>query len=417
MSLLTLFKNRNFSLFFAGQAVSRLGDSIYLLALVWMAHVLANSTFLMSVVLAAGVIPRIIIAPVMGVLVERWPKKATMIVSDALRGVFVVGLTIMAYEGYATAWLLIVMSFILATISTAATPAYVVLQKVIAPKDMLLAANSVNQTVLNITQIAGPAIAGLLIGLGGLSISFAIDAVTFGVSVLSLLFVSAVEPTRTRTPLTTSSVLGDIVSGMKIFMSFPMVKALTPFILIYTFSVVAVENLLIIQFIANTLHVAKPTEAVGAINASMAGGELIGSLLVAFVAAKLSREKLMLFNIIIASLCIFGVGFSHSVSVICGLFFVGGLCVSMVNLAFFTSIQEAVPNEALGRVWAILGAVFNAVIPISQLLFGGIAGVVPLGALISALGVIGVLAGASAFLHPAVRKRSVLNNAAGSQAS
>jgi MFS transporter, DHA3 family, macrolide efflux protein len=404
LSLLTLFKNRNFSIFFAGQSISRLGDSIYTLALVWMAHVLSNSTFLMSAVLAAGVIPRIVIQPVTGVLVERWSKKVTMMTADVLRGLLVTVLAIMAYTHFATAWMLIVLSFVLTTLSTLASPAYIVLQKVIVPQDMLLKANSVNQTVVNITQIAGPAVAGLLIGFGGLGISFAADAVSFGIAALSLLFVSVAEPKRTNTPLTPASIFGDIVGGMKIFLSFPMVKALTPFMLLYSFAVVAVENLLIVQFIANTLHVANATTAVGSVNASMAVGELVGSLLVALVATKMSREKLFLFNMIISAISVIGIGFAHSVLVIGILYFIGGVCMSMVNLAFFTAIQEAIPSEALGRVWAVLSAVFYGVIPVSQLLFGGIATWVPVGTLISALGLLGALAGASAFLHPAIRR-------------
>jgi DHA3 family macrolide efflux protein-like MFS transporter len=417
LSLLALFRNKNFSFFFFGQSISRLGDSIYTLALVWMAHELANSTLLMSTVLAAAIVPRIFIAPVMGVLVERWSKKAAMIVSDLVRGTLLIVLTGMAFTHTATAWALIAVSFILSTMSTVATPAYMVLQKVIVPKELLMKANSINQTVLNLTQIVGPAIAGVLIWLFGLGILFFIDAVSFFVSVATMWFVFADEPARSKTPLTMASVLGEMMSGVKIFWSFPMVRALTPSMIMYTFAVVAVENLLIVQFIANTLRVPHPTATIGVISTSMAIGELTGSLLVSYATSRWSKEKLLVFNMVVASICVCGVGFSTSVPLICILFFIAGLCASITNITFFTGIQEAVPSEALGRVWAILSAVFNAVIPISQLLFGGIAAFVPIGLLISLLGAFGALAGASAFLNPFFRKIHVQAEASNTQVS
>lgn len=77
--------------------------------------------------------------------------------------------------------------------------------------------------------------------------------------------------------------------------------------------------------------------------------------------------------------------------------------MSIVNISFFTGIQEQIPIDALGRVWALLGAVFDGATPLSQVVFGELAAVVPLGSLISIMGGMAALAGLGAFFHPAVR--------------
>ncbi len=400
-----IFKNRNFAIYFTGQFISRIGNSVNLLALMWLAHILSNSasnsTFQMSLVLAASVVPRVLIAPVVGVLVDRWPKRKALIITDISRFVLVTVLAVLAVTKTATIPALIAFSALMSVFSAVTMSAFRVVQKHIVEEGQLLQANSLFQTSLNVSQIIGPAIAGALIGLTGVGTAFAIDAATYAVSVITLSLVSVREPERVRKPLTGLSILHDIKTGAVVALSFPNLRVLLPFMLLYNFLITAVDNLLIIQYVANVLH--QGAAAVGLINSSLAIGSLVGSLLLSLVVAKWGRNRLLVVNIVISSLCIAATGITPFVSLICVYYFIGGFCMSIVNVVFWTSIQEAVPSQHLGAVFGMLGSVFESVAPLSQLVFGGVALLFPVGGLMSVLGLLAALAGTGFLLSPAIR--------------
>ncbi|SFU87077.1 MFS transporter [Alicyclobacillus macrosporangiidus] len=398
-----VFRNRDFSVFFAGQAISRLGDSMFTIAIVWLMHELTNSSLWMSVALAAGFVPHVVIAPVSGVLVNRWPKRRVVIRTDVLRFLLLAALTAATAAHHTAPWMLVVANLLLATASTFATPAYIVVQKRIVHDHHLMQANSVNQTALNITQIIGYAAGGTLIGLLGAAAAFAIDAVSFLCAVAAMLLIRVSEPAVERKPLTGMNLLRDIAQGVRIAARFPLVRLLTPVILSYTFFVIAVENLLLVQYIANTLH--RGSAAVGAVNATMAVGELVGSLLVTSVTRRIAVQRLLIINMLVTSVCVGLTGIAPGVAVICALFGISGFCMSMVNITFFTSIQQVIPSESLAAVWGMVAAVFNAVVPVGQLVFGAIGLAVAPGRLIVILGLCAALCAAAPVWSPALRRQ------------
>ncbi|KPV45565.1 MFS transporter [Alicyclobacillus ferrooxydans] len=406
----SVFGNRNFLLFFGGQLISRLGDGIYTLGLVWMMHVLTNSTLLMSLTLAASFLPRVVLGPMAGVLADRWRKRRILIVTDAVRFLLLMALTYLTFSHHVTAWILIVFSFILAAASTLFTPAYTVLQKRIVAEDQLMQANSLQQVSINISQIAGPALAGIFVGTVGIGAAFAIDAGTFIVSLLGLTFVQVSEPVRVHERLSIRALFQEMGGGVAVLKGVPTVRALTPFMLVFNFMLAALENLLLVQFLSNTLG--QGPLIIGLVTAAGAVGELLSGTVLVFVQTKWTSTRGLVVNMVITALCITAVGFSPYAWMVGVLMFITGFCMSIVNISFFTGIQQQIPIDALGRVWALLGALFDGATPLSQVVFGELAAIVPLGPLISIMGGMATLAGLGAFLHPAVRSAKSPSEAA-----
>lgn len=405
MRSVSVLRNRNFLLFFGGQLVSRLGDAIYSLGLVWLMHVLTNSTLYMSFTLAAGIIPRIIFGPVAGVFVDRWPKRVTLIGTDVVRLFLVSGLAALTFTHHVSALLLIIFSFVLATMSTLFAPSYYVLQKHIVAEDNLTQAYSWQTVSTNIAQIGGPALAGLIIGSFGLGTGFAIDAATFLVSLTAFLLVRVNEPPIVRQKLSVEGVFADMGGGIAALKKVPAVRALTPFMLGYNFLLAALENLLLVQFLANVLH--KGAFTIGIVMACAAVGELVSSTTLALLRTKWTSSRGLVLNMIISAVSLSSIGFMRVAWAVGLLMFIAGFCMSIVNISFFTGIQEAIPTDVLGRVWALLGALFDSSTPLAQVIFGSVAVIFPLGNIISTLGAVAALAGVGAFLHPAIRRLSV----------
>lgn len=397
----SILRSRNFLLFLSGQFISRLGDSMNTLALVWMMHVLTNSAFMISLLLIATMLPGIFIQPVTGALVDRWRKRRTMMLTDIGRGVLVLGLAVLTMSDHASPWMLIAMAFVLSTLTTMFSPAFTVMQKEMVQNESLLQARSFQQISTNISQIAGPALAGIIVGFAGLSVAFYANASTFAVSFLSLLLIRHTEAAPEKQKLSVQALFHDISDGARVLRANRQLRLLTPFMLAYSFAIAGLENLLLVQFVANTLH--GGAFEVGIMNGCLAAGELVSSLMLTVSKRNWNTARNLFINIVITSLSIGMMGFFHHYWTTGAAMFVAGFCMTIVNLSFFTGIQQTVPTDSLGRVWALLGAVFQGIVPPSQLVYGALAVFLPAGQLISVSGFVGAAIGLVALLNPTLR--------------
>lgn len=403
-----LLRERNFSLLFAGQTLAAFGNNIYTLALLWMVQMEtlhdAHSALLLGLVMMATFLPRVLFAPIAGALSDRWPKRVLMLFTDITRGGLLILLTVLTVLHNTGPWELIGFNFVLSSLGTAFNPAAVVLTKELASDERLLKARSILNVGQKSMEIAGPAVSGLLIGLFGSGPVFAINAATFLFSALTLTLMRVKEPARRKSSLAPKALFDDVRDGVSVYLSSPYARNLTPFVLMYNFPVVAIE-FLIVNFVAKTLHDTSNHGAfvVGVFNTALALGELSGSFTIPYFSRRLTKERLPILAMSISSLCLVAVGFMRSPAVIAGLFFIAGFCMIVSSTVFFTAVQLAVPHEAVGRIYALLGAVFDAATPVSQLVFGALAALMPVSLLISGTAALAFAGTSSAWLNPLVQ--------------
>jgi len=391
---------------------SLLGTDIFTLTMLWEVHILtrgqANSTFLMSLVLVVTAIPKIFLKPIAGVYVDRWRKRRTLMLSDLLSGVLMTIVTFLAVAKALNTVELVVLSFLLSSVTTVWSPSLLIYRKQIIGKDQLLKANSLINTIRQVLTMVGPAVGGVLVGTVGVVPAFAFNTLSFFVSLLCLALIRHQEQIPVPNVMAGQSFLTEMKAGYQTFMSLPYTRTVTPFIVSYNFAVGAFEVLLI-QFVSNSLHYGTHRGAtiVGLLNTAMAIGELLGGLALPFLPSRWPKEWLFAFNMTFSSFTLFIIGLSKAIPLLSALMFIAGFSISMVGISFITSIQEAVPDESLGRVYSILGAMMDGAMPLSQLVFSAVATVLPVSGVISGIGALGVLTSSSSFLTPAIRNASV----------
>ncbi len=78
-SLTRALRHRNYRLFFGGQGTSLVGTWITRIAVSWLVYRLTGSELLLGIVGFAGQIPALVLAPIAGVLVDRWDKHRIMV--------------------------------------------------------------------------------------------------------------------------------------------------------------------------------------------------------------------------------------------------------------------------------------------------------------------------------------------------
>ena len=101
MNLLKSLQHRPFALLWSGQTTSRLGDSLYRIAMAWWVLEKTGSAEAMGAVLIFSSVPMLIFLLIGGVVTDRLPRLRVMVTSDILSGSIVAIIALMAFTGVA----------------------------------------------------------------------------------------------------------------------------------------------------------------------------------------------------------------------------------------------------------------------------------------------------------------------------
>ena len=197
-----LHRNRDFLLLWSGQVVSALGSAVSSVAFPLLVLALTGSPARAGLVGFAGTLPFLLFQLPAGGLVDRWDRKRTMIVCDALRAVALGSIAVAYAAGVLTIVQVAVVAFAEGTLFVLFTLAErTALPQVVEP-EQLPAALAQNEARTRGATLAGNPLGGILFGLGH-AVPFAADAVSYLVSVVSLFFVRSdfqEERSRSTTP-------------------------------------------------------------------------------------------------------------------------------------------------------------------------------------------------------------------------
>ena len=179
-------QEREFRLFFTGQLVSLLGSAVTPFALAWAVLDLTGSARDLGFVIAANTAPLVIFLLVGGVFADRLPRRGVMLTADVARMAVQAATAALLLSHSARIWELIVLQALAGTGTAFFNPASTGLTPMTVSAGRLQEANALRGMSMGLTQFAGPALAGILIVTVGPGYALAIDAASFGVSVLYL---------------------------------------------------------------------------------------------------------------------------------------------------------------------------------------------------------------------------------------
>lgn len=347
---------RNFGLVWSGQLISQVGDGVSRLALLWFVYAVTGSPLKTSVIGLLQTIPPIVLGPVIGVYVDRMPKKVLLIVSDLLRAVLI-GLIpcLIPVESFTVSVLYVLV--LLHAIATAVFgPALTAAVPAIVPKTQFTAANALLQGTTSLGIIFGPALSGLGIAAYGSQEVLCLNAVTYMVSAVCLMMVRFDDPASKRSSTESpTTMLQDLLEGLRYTVaSQPVVLLLTGTAALYTFGTSALTALF--PVFARKMLGLGPVE-VGYLWSALGGGLLLTSIGLLWVTDWTVKDRSRLI-----------VGTSIlSATALCALIWTGdpyqaGLLMGAIGVGMgaFTPIawgiiQEIVPGRMIGRVLGLYG--------------------------------------------------------------
>jgi len=178
------------------QLASRSGDFIVIAALPFAVFSIGGSATQVGIAFGAGALFEVLIVLFGGVIGDRFQRRAVMIVADLLRFASQAVLAVLLILGVAEFWQLLVVQTIQGAGAALFNPAMSGLVPEVVPKRWLQEANALLITAFAAGTMLGPALAGLLIVVGGVGWAFALDAATFALSALLLTHIRVSVPSK-----------------------------------------------------------------------------------------------------------------------------------------------------------------------------------------------------------------------------
>ncbi len=198
--MLRVLRHRDFGLLWLGQAVSLVGDGIYLVAIAWLVLDISNEPTALGLVGLAWTLPMVASLLISGVLSDRFERRRLMITADLLRLAAIGTIAALALAETAQLWQVIALVVVYGIGQALFQPAFSAIVPDVVPRDELLQANAVRELMEPLgLRFAGPALGGFLIAVFGVGEAFVIDAATFGVSAVAVSLMSPQPPPREET--------------------------------------------------------------------------------------------------------------------------------------------------------------------------------------------------------------------------
>jgi MFS family permease len=177
---------RDFRRLWLGQTTSAFGSALVPVALAFAVLDLTDSASALGVVLAAGLVARVVFLLVGGVVADRLPRQRVMLAADLLRTGSQGMVAVLLLSGHARVWHLVVLFALFGAADAFFSPASTGLVPQIVSAGRIQQANALMSLSRSLAWVAGPALAGLIVAGPGPGWAFAVDAATFAVSSVSL---------------------------------------------------------------------------------------------------------------------------------------------------------------------------------------------------------------------------------------
>lgn len=359
--------SRSFRFLWIGNSLSTFGTAITNVILPLLVYELSHSPMSMSLIMAAYMIPEVLILPFSGILVDRLNRANVMRTADIIRFVLTTGVMILGLYGVLSIPLLVVMMGFMGLMNGLFQPAYSALRATVFVPDIRNSANALSQFSEQLLRLLGPSVGGLIISFTTASLGFGIDGLTYLISFICLMFLTQEGMVSKRSPRT-ASFFSECFEGVRVIRQRTWLWVTILFFSLVNIFISGVATVLIPWLIK--VHDQLPDFVYGFVMS----GAALGSITVAFVFGM--RKKWRYRGILAysggatASLALLVMPFAQHAVLLTILMALTGGGLMLFSLIWQTSLQELVPPEAFGRVASIDMVGSFALLPVGFLLTG-----------------------------------------------
>lgn len=351
LSPLIALKHRNFRLLWFGTFISMAGSMMRQAAILWHVSLLvppSEKAIALGGVGLVRVVPIVLGALVAGVVADAFDRRRLLFVTNSFMLLVSSALALVTLTGVHKVWIVYALAALGAAGGVFDNPARNSFFPTLVPREHLPNAISLNSILFQAASVTGPMIAGVVIAVAGVGTVYVVDAVSYGVLLLSLLAMRdlPVHKRAGRSAVT----LGAAWEGVRFVFGRPLIRS--SMLLDFFATFFASATALLPLYVQDILHVG--AHGYGFLSAASAAGAVVASLLMVPAIDRIRRRGRVL---ITAAACYglvtIGFGLSHVFWLSFAFLFLAG-SADMVSTVLRNVIRQlATPDEMRGRMTSV----------------------------------------------------------------
>lgn len=341
----TLRGNRGFQAFWASQILSVLGDSFTTLAVPLLVLDATGSVAKAGLLTGAMGTTAVVAGIFAGVLVDRVNRWRLLIGCDLARMALLAVVPLVWLAPEPPIWVLFVLLPLASAVGITFQVAAVTAVRGMVSGDEVTRANGRLYAGTALASVAGPAAAGAVSGWLGPAAAIGVDAASFGLSALLLLFVRL--PAREAAPEARAGRWDEFLAGARFLFRQPSLRALTILLTAFILLTYGIDDV-VIYHLRNGLD--QPDGTIGLVLTAGAVGTVTGALAVARLRERLGFGACWIGSVAVGGLAVAALsltGRAAEVGVLMGVYFA---CASVGGICSMSLRQQVTPEHLLGRV-------------------------------------------------------------------
>ncbi len=376
------------------------GTWIQIVAMSWLVYRLTDSAFMLGLVTFLSQVPSFFLSPFAGVYIDRWNKHRILMVTQTIAMLQAFTLAVLTLTGFIQVWHIMLLSIILGLTNAFDMPvrhAFVI--EIIEDRKDLGNAIALNSSLVNISRLIGPAVAGIIIAKFGEGICFMVNGITFVAVIIALLFMRI---RRIETLIVHRHIFSELKDGFKYSFGFPPIRDMLILLAVLSFAIMQ-YTVLMPLFARDILDGGSDT--LGYLMASTGIGALIGGIYLASRKSVLGLGKIMAISSFLFGVTIIIFAFSKNFILSMAILLLAGIGFIAIIAASNTIVQTITDDDKRGRVMSFYTMAFMGMAPFGSLVAGAMADRIggPLTIMIS--GIISLICGVILMLRlPELRK-------------
>lgn len=349
----SLWQDQAFVLFWLARAVSLIGSMVTMVVLPILVFRLSGSAFLTSLSTAFQVLPYFFFGFIAGAMADRANRKRLMVNCDFINAVVLGSIPLAYVFGVLTLPHIYIASLLSASVFVWFDAANFGALPALVGRDRVVEANSNIWAITTLMQIAGPAVGGLLAATIGPEWAMSVNAVSYAVSGILLMFIPRALNAERKEDNTDEPVakrmLREIGEGLKFIWRQPLVRVMTLTGFGNSFTGGAITGLLVIYGV-QALQLPKEDVRLGILFSAGAVGGLIASLILPRLTKRFPVGYITLLAMIFNPLLIVGLTLSLNFFAALPVYMLWNAVYFLVIINGITLRQLVTPDSLMGRV-------------------------------------------------------------------
>ncbi|GAB4470529.1 MAG: MFS transporter [Anaerolineae bacterium] len=365
--MFSAFRHYNFRVYFVGLLISVLGVWAQNVAQSWLVYRLTDSALVLGQVSFIVAIPVWLLSPWAGVVLDRVPRRAVLIITQIVFMIQATALALLDFSGIIMVWHIMALSAVQGIANAFDAPARQAFVVELVGKEDMSNGIALNSTMMSLARTFGPAIGGVIVAALGTAWGFTVNAVTYLAILVGLLMLRLDRPTprpARRSPIQ------DLAQGLRYIGSSRAIIAL----MVIALSIALFGgNFTVLMPVFAVEVLGKSAVEFGVLSGAVGLGAVLGALTVAYLSSQPGRGRFlnlvnMLFPIMLA---LFALSRSFWLSlvllVLTGMTFMPQL--SLCNML----IQSTITDDVRGRVMSVYTLMIFGAFPVGGLIAGALA--------------------------------------------